>query len=108
MCRNNKFKISGKKWDEEYELPDGSHSKSDILGCFKYIIKKHETLSGKLPVEKYVNRIHNRLIVKIKSGYHLEVLIRDTVKLLGATEEKITKSKNSENVQRNKKYQNNK
>ena len=25
-CRNNKFKISGPTWNEEFELPDGSYS----------------------------------------------------------------------------------
>ena len=28
--KNNKFKISAPKWDEEFELPDGSYSVSDI------------------------------------------------------------------------------
>ena len=36
--------MSGTAWDEEFELPDGSYSVSDIQNYFKYIIKKHETL----------------------------------------------------------------
>ena len=28
--KNNKFKISRNTWDKEFELPDGSHSISDI------------------------------------------------------------------------------
>ena len=28
--KNNKFKISAPKWDEEFELPNGSYSVSDI------------------------------------------------------------------------------
>ena len=28
--KNNKFEISAPKWDEEFELPDGSYSVSDI------------------------------------------------------------------------------
>ena len=35
---------------------------------------------------------------KIKSGYYLEVLTPETMKLLGSTESKITKDKNDENV----------
>ena len=40
----------------------------------------------------------NRAIFKIKNGYYLELLIPETVKLLGSTESKITKDKNGENV----------
>ena len=39
--KNNKFKISAPTWNEEFELPDGSYSISDIKGCFEYILKKH-------------------------------------------------------------------
>ena len=35
---------------------------------------------------------------KIKSGYYLELLTPETIKLLGSTESKITKDKNGENV----------
>ena len=44
LCKNNKFKISAPAWDEEFELPDGSYSVSDIHDYFKYIVKKHETV----------------------------------------------------------------
>ena len=46
----------------------------------------------------YVNRIENRITFKIKSGYYLELLTLETMKLLGSTENKITKDKNGENV----------
>ena len=36
-CNNNKFKISAPAWNEEFELPDGSYSISDIQGYFEYI-----------------------------------------------------------------------
>ena len=39
--KNNKFKISAPTWNEEFELPDGSYSVSDIQDYFKYILKKH-------------------------------------------------------------------
>ena len=45
-----------------------------------------------------VNRIENRITFKIKSGYYLELLTPETMKLLGSTESKITKDKNGENV----------
>ena len=46
----------------------------------------------------YVNRIEYRITFKIKSGYYLELLTPETMKLLGSTESKITKDKNGENV----------
>ena len=42
--KNNKFKISASIWNEEFELPDGSHSVSDIQHNFKYILKKMRQL----------------------------------------------------------------
>ena len=38
---NNKFKISAPTWNDEFELPDGSYSISDIQDYFEYILKKH-------------------------------------------------------------------
>ena len=37
----NKFKISAPTWNDEFELPDGSYSVSDIQDYFEYILKKH-------------------------------------------------------------------
>ena len=37
---NNKFKISAPTWNDEFELPDGSYSVSDIQDYFEYILKK--------------------------------------------------------------------
>ena len=39
--KNNKFKISVPTLNEEFELPDGSYSISDIPDYFKCILKKH-------------------------------------------------------------------
>ena len=38
---NSKFKISTPTWNEEFNLPDGSYSVSDIQDYFQYILKKH-------------------------------------------------------------------
>ena len=46
----------------------------------------------------YVNKIENRITFKIKTGYYLELLTAETMKLLGSTKNKITKDKNGENV----------
>ena len=37
---NNKFKISAPKWNDKFELPDGSYSVSDIQDHFEYILRK--------------------------------------------------------------------
>ena len=98
LYRNNEFRISGATLDEEFELPDGSYSVSDIQGYFQCIIKKHETLEDNPPVQIYVNKIQNRVTFKIKSGSYLELLTPETMKLLASTEEKIIKDKNGENL----------
>ena len=45
-----------------------------------------------------MNKIKNRTTYKIKKGYYLELLTNETMKLLGSTENKITKDENDENV----------
>ena len=90
----NKFKTSGPAWNEKYELPNGSYSVSDIQDCFEYIIKKHETI-GDPPIRIYVNKIENR--VQIKIGY-LELLTPKTMKLLCSAKIKITKDENGGNA----------
>ena len=95
---NNKFKISAPTWNEEFKLPEGSYSISDIQDYFGYILKEHGEDIYKPSVLIYVNKIENRVTFKIKNGYSLELLTPKTMKLLGSTENKITKNKNGENV----------
>ena len=38
---NNTFKISTPTWNEEFTLPDGPYSVSDIQDYFQFILKKH-------------------------------------------------------------------
>ena len=46
----------------------------------------------------YVNKIENRITFKIKTGYYLELLTFETMKLPGSTESKITKDENGGNM----------
>ena len=46
----------------------------------------------------YVNEINNRIVFKIKSGYKLELLLKETKKLLGSSADNIDGDKNSELV----------
>ena len=64
------------------------------------MIKKHETIGENVPILIYANTINNRIVFKIKSGYKLELLSKETMKLLGSTKDIIDSDKNSENVPR--------
>ena len=66
----------------------------------EYIIKKHEKIGENAPIFIYTNTITNRIVFKIKSGYKLELLSKETMKLLGSTKDTIDADKNSENVPR--------
>ena len=39
--KNDEFKISAPTWNEEFELPDGSYSVSDIWRLFWIYFKNH-------------------------------------------------------------------
>ena len=95
---NNKFKKSTATWNDKFELPVGWNSISDVQDYFEYIFKNHRENTDRPSVQIYVNKIEDTVIFKIKDGYSLELLTSETMKLLGSTENKITKDKNSENV----------
>ena len=64
-------------------------------------MKKHGEDIDKPSIQKYVNKIENRVTFKIENGYSLELLISETMKywkVLESTENKITKDENDENV----------
>ena len=69
---------------------------------FKIILnissKKHREKTANPSIRIYINIIENRITFKIKTGYHLELLTPEIMKLLGSTKSKITKDKNRENV----------
>ena len=54
------------------------------------MVEKIENLSIRI----YLNKSENRITFKIKRGYFIELLTPETMKLLGSTENKITKDKN--------------
>ena len=91
--KNNKFEISAPKWSDEFELPDGSYSISDIQDYFEYILKEHNESVDDQPIEIFVNKNKNRIVFKIKNGYYLELLTPETIKLLGSSESEITGEK---------------
>ena len=95
---NNKLKISTPTWNDTFDLPDGSYSVSAIQDYSEFIIKKHKTLTENTPVQIYPNKIKNRIVFKIKTGYKLEMLTLETTKLLGSTKKDIDKDKDGEIV----------
>ena len=97
-CKNNKFKISPPTWNEEFELPDGSYSVSDIQDYFKHILKKHETVTDNPSKMIHIDKIEKRIMFKIKTGYYLERFTTEIMKLLGSSKNRITKNENGENV----------
>ena len=62
------------------------YTTADFQDYFLYIIKKHETdvkSNEESPILIYPNEIKNRIVFKIKTGYKLELLTDETMKLLG-------------------------
>ena len=97
---NNKFKISAPTWNETFDLPDGLYNTPATQNCFEYVIKKLETITNTAPMLIYANKITNRVVFEIKTGYKLELLSKETMKLLGSTSNTVDSDKNSENVPR--------
>ena len=85
-------------WNNEFKLPDGFYSMSNIQDFIEYIMKQYETLTAVPPIHVYINRINNRLAIKIKDGYQLELQMPETLKVSGSTKKLISKTKNRENV----------
>ena len=49
-------------------------------------------------VQIYPNKIRNWIVFKIKTGYKLELLTPETMKLLGSTKKDVGKDKDGETV----------
>ena len=64
--KNNKLKLITPTWNDEFELPDGSYSVSDIHDFIEFSTKKYKTLTTVPPIHVYINRINNRFMSKIK------------------------------------------
>ena len=61
-------------------------------------MKHNETIEDNPPIQIYINKIRNCIVFKIKYGCKLELLSKETMKLLGSTKQVTDKDKNSENV----------
>ena len=86
---NNKFKMMNLTmitWNDEFELPYGSYSLSDIQDYFEFILEKHGKDIDELSVQIYVNKIENRITFKTKNGYITEDKIGENASHLEITE----------------------
>ena len=63
-----------------------------------YILKKHAEKTVNPSIRLYINKTENRIKFKIKTGYYIELLTPETMKLLGRFKSKITENENGENV----------
>ena len=87
--KNNKFKISAPTCNDTSDLPDGSYLIFGLQDYFEFIIEKHETLSENPPVQIYPKKkIKKRIPFKTKTGYKLEFLTSETMRLLGSTKKR--------------------
>ena len=68
-------------WNDTFDLPNGFYSISDIQHYFEFIIKKRKTLTENPLIQIYPQKIKNRIIFKIKTGYKLELLALETMRL---------------------------
>ena len=73
-----------------------------LLKLFKItlnsLLKKNETLTENPQFQIYPNKFKNKIVFKIKTGYKLELLTPETIRLLGSKEKVVDKDKNRENV----------
>ena len=63
-----------------------------------WIFNTLQKLTENTPIRIYITKTENRIISKIKTGYYLELLTPETMKLLRSTKSKTAKNENGENV----------
>ena len=63
---------------------------------YKYIIKKNEAVTDNPPTRVCANKIGDRITFKLETGYYLELLMPETMKLLETNRTKTAKDENRE------------
>ena len=75
-----------------------------IIFCIRFkrlfliYLKKYETVADNPSIIIYLNKIENRITIKIKSGYYPEILTPEAMKLIGNIKNNINRDENDENV----------
>ena len=70
-----------------------------LYQIFKIILnisKKHGEKTDNLSIRIYINKTESRITFKTKTGYYLELVTPEMMKLLGSTKSKITEDKNGD------------
>ena len=101
QCKKKKqLKIIAHIRNDQFELPDGFYSVSDMQKYIEYTTKKkkNETLTKFLPIHVYINRINNISVFEIKGSYKLGLQTPETMKLFDSSNKLIDKTKNGEKV----------
>ena len=75
-----------------------------IIFCIRFkrlfliYLKKYETVADNPSIIIYLNKIENRITIKIKTGYYPEILTPETMKLIGNIINNINRDENDKNV----------
>ena len=98
---NNKFRLSAPTWSKDVTIPASSYEIYQIQNYFlDEVIKKHESSvksNEQSSILIYANRILNMVTFRIETGYKLELLNNETIRLLGDGPI-IDTTKNGENI----------
>ena len=70
------FSIHGKK--QLYK------NNNNIQDYFVYVVKKHGKKTVNSSIKIYTSKIENRITFKIKTGYYLQFITPERMKLLGS------------------------
>lgn len=83
---NNKIKLTGPRWTKEITFPDGSYSIGQLQEIiFNEQVKHDSTIRETDPhLCLYVNKITNRIIVKLDRGYSIDFMSDEMMKLVGS------------------------
>ena len=91
--KNDKLKRTAPTSNDEFELHDHSYPVQYIPNYIQYIVKKHKLLPTNPPIRIYINSINNRLVLKIKDRYKLELKMPETMKLFSSTQKNNRQNK---------------
>ena len=93
---NSKFKISALTWNDNFDLPDGSYSISDIRITLN-LSSKTQNFDWKSTSSQFI-KIKNRIVFKIKMDYKLELWNKTHGTMRGSTKKDFDKDKDGESV----------
>ena len=88
---NNKFKISAPIWNKTFDLPGGYYSVADIQDYLNSSSKNIKIWPRIYQFKFIQKKVKNRIVFKKKTGYKLELLTPEMMKLLISTKKDVDK-----------------